>query len=102
MDHTLQDEKALKTLEDLAIYLVTARISLLTLKNAQKRAIEIGIMKEDMNERSNTIIWDLTRLSHLYTEQLEQVLELLPADFSPQEQISKMLKKRTRKKKDEN
>lgn len=90
MDHTYVDAKSLKSLEDLAVLLASALLSLQTLHNAQVRAIEIGIMKEDMNERANTIAWDLRRLLQLYQTQLESVLELLPDDFNAISTIEKL------------
>lgn len=101
MDHTPVDVKSLKTLEDLAVHLSTGLYSLMTMHNFQVRAIEIGIMKEDMNERGNVISWDLRRLIKHYKEQLEEVLELLPDDFNPNEAIKNLQKakvKKTRKK----
>jgi hypothetical protein len=82
MDHTFVDEKSLKNLEDYAVFLSSALLSLITLQNLQVRAIEIGIMKEDQAERANTIIWDLRRLMKLYSIQTESILELLPDDFN--------------------
>lgn len=82
MDLTYVDEKNLKTLEDYAIALVTGILTLNTLQNMQVKAIEIGIMKEDMAERANTIIWDLRRLMKLFQNQTEAALELLPDDFN--------------------
>lgn len=82
MDHTLVDEKSLKNLEDLAIYLTTGMLSLMTLQNIQVKSLEIGILKEDQAERANTIIWDILRLLKLYKDQTESVLELLPDDFN--------------------
>lgn len=90
MDHTYVDEKSLKSLEDLSVFLTSGMMSLMTLQNLQVRAIEIGIMKEDMNERSNTIIWDLRRLIKNYQIQLEEVLELLPPDFNAEATIDKL------------
>lgn len=107
MGHTYVDEKSLKSLEDLAVFLTSSILSLRTLHNTQVRAIEIGIMQEDMNERGNTIAWDLRRLLNLYTKQLESVLELLPDEFNAESTIQKLkqyeLKKArsmTRKKKE--
>lgn len=82
MDHTFVDEKSLKSLEDYAVFLTGAMLSLVTLQNMQVHAIKIGIMKEDMNERANTIIWDTRRQIQLYKNQLETTLELLPDDFN--------------------
>lgn len=90
MDHTLADEKSLKSLEDLAIYLTTGMLSLMTLQNIQVKALEIGIMKEDQAERANTIIWDIRRLLKLFTDQTESVLELLPDDFNHAAIIEKL------------
>jgi hypothetical protein len=77
MDHTYLDEKSLKTLEDYAVLMVTGIMTLTTLQNLQVRAIELGIMKEDMNERANTIIWDIRRLLSHYKNQSEATLELV-------------------------
>jgi hypothetical protein len=90
MDHTYVDEKSLKTLEDYAVILAGAMLSLKTLQNFQVRALEIGIMPEDMNEIATTIIWDLRRLINLYKGQIEATFELIPDDFNAQEIIKKM------------
>jgi hypothetical protein len=90
MDHTLVDEKSLKSLEDLAIHLTTGMLSLMTLQNIQVQALEIGIMQEDQAERANTIIWDIRRLIKLYKDQTESVLELLPDDFNHEAIIEKL------------
>lgn len=47
-------------------------------------------MKEDMAERSNTMIWDSRRLMKLYKDQLEATLELLPEDFNHLEVMKKL------------
>jgi hypothetical protein len=90
MHHTYVDEKSLKSLEDLALHLTGHLISLQTLHNTQVQAIQIGIMTEDMNERANTIAWDIRRLLKLYKHQLEAVLELLPDDFNAAATIQKL------------
>lgn len=97
MDHTPVDVKSLKSLEELAVHLSTALYSLMTLHNYQVRAIEIGIMKEDMNERSNTIAWDLRRLMKHYKEQLDETMQLLPVDFNPNETIKNLMKPKVKK-----
>lgn len=104
MDHTNVDVKSLETLEDLKTCLLTSIISLMTLHNFQVRAIEIGIMKEDMNERANTIAWDLRRLIQQYKLQLNEVLDLLPDSTEVEDTIDKFQKKLKRaanKKKEE-
>ncbi len=93
MDHTPVDVKSLKTLEDLKTCLLTSLVSLMTLHNYQVRSIEIGIMKEDMNERANTIAWDLRRLIQNYKTQLHEVLDLLPDSLEVDETIEKFQKK---------
>lgn len=104
MDHTIVDVKSLKNLEDLKDCLLKSIGSLVTLHEFQVRAVEIGIMKEDMNERANTIAWDLRRLIKLYREQLYNVLELLPdsveIDESMQE-FQKQMKKEAKKLKEQ-
>ncbi len=97
MDHTPVDVKSLKSLEDLAVHLSTGIYSLMTMNNFQVRSVEIGIMKEDMNERSNTMMWDLRRLIKQYKDQLEAVLELLPDDFNPHDTIKKLQAAKVRK-----
>ncbi len=94
MKLTSVDVKKIKTLEDLAVSLTSALLSLMTLQNEQVRALELGIMKEDMNERANTMIWDIRRLINHYKIQLEAVLELLPDDFNAVEVIKKMQRKK--------
>ncbi len=97
MDLTYVDNKSLKTLEDYAIFLATGILSLVTLQNLEIKAIEIGIMKEDMSERSNTMVWDLRRLMKLYKDQLETTLELLPEDFDYQGTMDKLKKQQLTK-----
>ena len=84
MDHTSLDVKSLNSLEDYAVLLVTGLMTLTTLQNLQVRAIELGIMKEDMNERANTIIWDLRRLAKLYQNQSEATLDLVGSGINVQ------------------
>lgn len=93
MDHTYVDEKSLKSLEDYAIFLTSGMLSLMTLQNIQVRAIEIGIMPEDLNERANTMVWDVRRQIQMYQQQLNAVLELLPEDFNAVPIIEKLKKK---------
>lgn len=90
MNHTFVDEKSLNSLEDLAVHLASGLMSLLTLQNMLVRALEIGIMKEDQAERTNTMIWDLRRLMKLYQEQTTSVLELLPENFNFDAIIAKL------------
>lgn len=82
MEVTYVDATKLKTLEEYALALASGMLSLKTLEGYQKRAIEIGLMPEDMNCRANTIVWDLRRMMKLYQDQLEGTLELLPDDFN--------------------
>lgn len=90
MQNTLQGNSLLKNLEDYAVLLASGLLSLLTLQNTQVKAIEIGIMKEDQAERSNTIIWDLRRLIKLYHDQTESILEMLPDEFDHNAIIAKL------------
>ena len=82
MSLTYTDENSINSLEDLAVVLVTGMITLTTLQNQQVRATELGILNEEMESRVKTIIWDLRRLMHLYRDQTEAVLELVPDDFN--------------------
>lgn len=97
MDLTLQDEKGIKTLEDYAVILTTNLITLLTLQNLQVRALEIGILKEEMNERATSLIWDLRRLLSSYQKQLDEVLSLLPDDFNMEKIIKDLQEKEMKK-----
>jgi hypothetical protein len=90
LDCTYVDEKSLTNLEDLAVLLTSALLSLNTLRNIQVQSIKIGLMPEDMNERSNIIIHDIDRLLRLYQNQLEGTLELLPDDFNGKTAIDKL------------
>jgi hypothetical protein len=90
MDHTFVDEKSLKSLEDLAVMLTSAMVSLMTLHNIQVKAIEIGIMPEDLAERANIIAYDIRRLMNLHRAQTEAVLDLLPDDFNHEVIIEKL------------
>lgn len=102
MHHTYVDVKNLKSLEDLAIHLTSAIYSLMTLNNFQIRSIETGIMKEDMNERANTIVWDLRRLMKHYQNQLDTTLELLPPEFDAKKHIKKMIRTQRKGEKEKN
>lgn len=82
MDYTYVDTKNLKSLEDYAVFLTTGMLTLMTLHNFQVKAVEIGIMPDDMAERANTIMWDIQRLQKNYQNQLESTFELLPDDFN--------------------
>lgn len=93
MDHTFVDEKSLKSLEDYAVIACSAVLTLTTLQNFQVRAIEIGIMPEDMNERANTMIWDLRRLIRQYQDQANSALELVGDGFNHEAVIETMKKK---------
>lgn len=82
MDFTYVDPKKMKSLEDYAVSLVTGILSLKTMESFHIRAVDLGIMPEDIACRCNTIIWDLRRSMHIYHEQLESVLELIPDTFN--------------------
>jgi len=82
VDLTYVDAKSLKSLEDYAVALVTGMLSLKTLEAFHIKAVDLGILSEDMSCRANTIIWDLRRDIKLYKDQLESVLELVPDDFN--------------------
>ncbi len=92
MDHTYVDAKKVKSLEDYAMSLVSGMLSLKTLQSFHIRAIEIGILTEDMACRANTIIWDISRDMRLYKDQLETVLELLPPTFNEENLIDNLKK----------
>ena len=92
MEVTFVDAKKLKTLEDYAISLVSGMLSIKTLEEFHARAIEIGILTEDLNCRGNTIVWDMRRMLKLYQDQLESILEILPDDFNA-DKIIEILKK---------
>lgn len=107
MDLTYVDAKNLKDLEGYAVSLAMGILSLSTLEKFHIRAVEIGILPEDLSCRSNTIVWDLRRLMKLYQDQLEGVLELVPDDFNAQTIIAslqqaelKKARQMTRKKKE--
>ncbi len=104
MDHTFVDVKNLKTLEHYAILLTSGLITLTTLQNIQVRAIEAGLLPEDLQERANTIIWDSRRQMKQYQMQLEEVVALLPDDFNAMTaleslRLSELAKARLMKKK---
>lgn len=91
MEVTFVDVKTMKTLEDYAISLVSGMLSIKTLEAFHTKAIEIGILPEDLNCRGNTIVWDMRRMLKLYQNQLGSVLEILPDDFNI-EKIIEILK----------
>jgi hypothetical protein len=98
----------MKSLEDYAISLVTGLLSLQTLHAFQKKAIDLGSLKDDQEQRINTILFDLIRLMKIYRDQTESVLELLPDDYNFDTIIAKLketeltkARSMTRRKKDE-
>jgi hypothetical protein len=62
--------------------LVSGILSLQTLEAFHIRAVEIGILKEDMECRANTIVWDLRRCIKIYHTQLAEALDLLPDEIN--------------------
>lgn len=104
MDHTYLETKNLKTLEDYAVFLASAIISLRTLHNMQVRALEIGILTDDMAERGNTCLWDFKRLIKQHVDQITEVLQLLPDDFTEKQMMNSLnkaeIKTKSRKKKE--
>src|SRR5687768_11869490 len=78
MDLRFVDAKKMKSLEDYVGALVTGLISIKTLLSFHEQAIHLGILKEDQECRANTLLWDFKRLSKLYLEQADSVLDLLP------------------------
>ncbi len=77
----LVDASKMKDLEGYVTALVTGLLSLKTLESFHVRAVDIGILKEDLDCRANTLIWDLRRLMKLYTDQAAAVMELLPEGY---------------------
>jgi len=82
MDLTYVDEKNLKTLEEYAVYLGLAKLSLTSLYNHQVQALEIGSLTEELRTRISTILWDLRRAIKQCEDQLEDTLKLLPDTFN--------------------
>lgn len=93
MDHTLIDDRSLKTLEDYAVLLAGAMITLRTLHNFEVKAVNIGIMPEDMIEKANTIAWDLRRLIKQYEIQTASALELIGDGFDYETVIARLREK---------
>lgn len=80
----------MSSLEEYLTFLVTGIMSLKTLSDFHVKAVEIGILKEDQECRSNTIIWDIKRLIKLYHDQADSILELLPNDYNFQKIVSEI------------
>ena len=72
----------MKSLDDYCMALVSGILSLQTLESFHIRAVEIGILKEDMECRANTIVWDLRRCIKIYHTQLAEALDLLPDEMN--------------------
>ncbi len=90
MDLKIVEARKMKSLEEYSMALVLGLISLQTLDSYHVRAIELGILKEDMACQANTIAWDLRRAMKQYRDQLESVLDLLPEDFDYQQIITNL------------
>lgn len=106
MDLTNVDVKNLKTLEQYAITLVTGMMSLKTLENFHIKAVNEGLLPEDLNCRANTIVWDIRRDLKLYQEQLDGVLELVGdsidvktiiESLKPKKAVKRAVKKKEKK-----
>lgn len=82
MDSTYVTSKKMKSLDDYCMALVSGILSLQTLEAFHIRAVEIGILKEDMECRANTIVWDLRRCIKIYHTQLAEALDLLPDEIN--------------------
>lgn len=82
MEFSQFSPKEMETLEQYATACVLAMISLKSLTGFQKKALDLGILKEDEECRLNTLIWDIGRLNRLYLQQTESVLERLPDSIS--------------------
>lgn len=81
----------METLDQYATACVLAMISLKSLIGFQKKALDLGLLKEDEECRLNTIIWDIGRINRLFLDQTESVLERLPETIDI-ESILKALK----------
>lgn len=79
----------MKDVEQYATILLTYLISLQTMEKAEKQALKIGILDDDEQELSKTIIWEIRRLYMLYNQQIESVLERCPLT---REQVVEKLK----------
>lgn len=80
MDLKLVDCKKMKSLDDYAMALLAGMISIKTLESFHVKAVSLGILKEDLECRANTIVWDLKRMLKLYQDQCESILDLLPTE----------------------
>lgn len=78
-----------------------ATISLKSISNFQKRAIDLGVLKEDEECRLNTIIWDLVRLDSLFSQQMGSILERIDEKIDIDETIKSLLKASRKRKKAE-
>lgn len=94
MDLTILDAKRINSLEDYAVFLGAGLLSLMSLQNGQVMGIEAGIMTDDLQTSANVLIWDLRRLIELYKKQLIETCELLPEEFSPENTINNILRKK--------
>jgi len=93
MDHTYVDAKNLKTLEQYAVALISAFMSLKTLESFEAKAVDLGILTEDLSCRANTIVWDLRRLMAIYLAQAETTLQLInPEEMDVQKIINDLQK----------
>ncbi len=78
MDLTYVDPKGIKSLDDYMVAIVIGLLTLKTLREYHSKAMKQGILKDELNDIGNAIIWDFTRLLKLYSKQIELVQELLP------------------------
>ncbi len=65
----------IKSLEDYAVALVTSIISLKSMEMYHIFTYKQGLMNEDEEETSKTILWESKRLIALYTKQLEFITD---------------------------
>lgn len=90
MHLNLLDPDKMKTLDEYVVMLVAGIMTLNTLKQFHIKAVSLGIFKPEHETMANTLVWDLNRLCHLYMEQAENLLQLLPDGFSVAEVMKQL------------
>lgn len=91
MNYKDLSEMPVTNLEDYAVYITLCTSSLKALSKMHFKALNAGIMPEDMECRSNLMILELARMQKIHTEQLIAIMELLPDDFDLSENVQNFM-----------
>lgn len=74
-------KKEINSLEDYSVYLFSHILLMDKMCEFHGQAVEAGLLKEDMLEFVNLLLWDIKRMIKNYENHLQEVMRLFPDDF---------------------